>query len=292
MGQMVQIPGGTLLQGSPAWVIDWLDGQDQPLPRIWFGDETPQVKRELPAYLIDRHLVTVAEFGQFVRETGYHTDAERRGFGMLYDADGWAERDGVTWNAPGGPGTSADGFADHPVVHVSWRDARAYALWAGKRLPTETEWEFAARGSGFRIWPWGNGWDPGCANTAEFWAGAMGTLADWRAWWSSQCEKDGPVPRTTSVGAFSPRGDSVFGCADLAGNVYEWTDTISCLYDDATTCDPTVAMAVGKYRVIRGGSWMNFRYQVRCSERMHGDPTGWSSFAHGFRCAKNIGRMP
>jgi len=287
MGQMVRIPGGTFLQGSPPWLIDWLDRQDQPLPRAWFGDETPQRTRELRPYLIDRYPVTVGEFGEFVRQSGYQTDAERRGFGMVYDARGWDERAGVRWNAPGGPGTGIDDYGDHPVVHVSWADASAYARWAGKRLPTESEWEFAARGTHFRIWPWGDEWDAQLANTAEFRAGPLSTLEDWRKWWASMCDRHGPAPQTTAVGAFSGHGDSVFGCGDMAGNVYEWTATLSYLYDDTTTCDPTVRMAAGRYRVIRGGSWMNFRYQVRCSERMHGDPNGWSSFAHGFRCAKN-----
>jgi formylglycine-generating enzyme len=288
MGQLVLIPGGRFLQGSPPWLLDWLDREDQqPLPRQWFADETPQVSQWLAPYLIDRYPVTVGEFGEFVRHTGYRTDAELRGVGMVYGEDGWAEREGVSWYAPGGPGTGIEGYADHPVVHVSWDDANAYSLWAGKRLPTESEWEFAARGADFRIWPWGDAWDAGSANTAEFHAGPLSTLEEWQKWWFSAHAEHGPLPQTTPVGTFSRRGDSAFGCGDMAGNVYEWTSTLSHLYDDATSCDPTVRMATGRYRVIRGGSWMNFRYQVRCSERMHGDPSGWSSFAHGFRCAKD-----
>lgn len=287
MEQMVQIPGGVFLQGSPPWLLDWLDESDQPLPRRWFGDETPQIKVRLEPYLMDRHPVTVADFAAFVRDTGYVTDAERRGFGMLYDDRGWTELDGVTWQTPGGQGTGVEDRDDHPVVNVSWADAGAYARWAGKRLPTEAEWEFAARGPDFRIWPWGDSWDPQNANTSEFHAGRLTTLAAWREWWLRVYAEHGPMPWTTPVGAFAGRGDSPFGCQDMAGNVYEWTSTLSHLYEETTTCDPTVRMAVGRYRVIRGGSWMNFRYQVRCTERMHGDPDGWSSFAHGFRCAKD-----
>ncbi|WP_283133036.1 formylglycine-generating enzyme family protein [Rhizohabitans arisaemae] len=287
MGQMVMIPGGTFLQGSPHWMLDWLDQPGQTLPRIWFGDETPQVERTLRPYRISRYPVTVAEFAAFAATTGYRTDAERHGFSMIYDENGWREREGACWRAPGGPGTGNDGRLDHPVVHVSWRDAVAYAEWAGGRLPTEAEWEFAARGPDFRIWPWGDEWDPGNANTAELRAGPLSSLEQWRAWWASMCAKHGPVPQTTPVGAFSGHGDGYFGCGDMAGNVYEWTSTPSHLYAETTVCDPSVRMAVGHYRVIRGGSWMNFRYQTRCSERMHGDPTGWSSFAHGFRCARD-----
>lgn len=288
MGEMVPVPGGTFQQGSPPWVLDLLEASDQPLPRVWFADETPPHTVTVRPYWIDRHPVTVAEFAEFAERTGHVTDAEERGFGLVYTEKGWREVDGVCWRAPGGPGTSSAGMGDHPVVHVSWFDCVSYAEWAGKRLPTESEWEYAARGGAeFRLWPWGDEWDVRNANTAEFHAGALNALGGWKAWWEATCAEDGPIPRTTPVGAFSKQGDSPFGCADMAGNVYEWTSTLSHLYDDATECDPSVRAAMGRYRVIRGGSWMNFRHQTRCSERMHGDPTGWSSFAHGFRCAKD-----
>jgi sulfatase modifying factor 1 len=287
VGPMVRIPGGTFLQGSPAWLLTWLDEADQPLPQVWFGDETPQVKRSLRPYLLGRYPVTRREFSQFTGETGYLTDAERRGFGMVYGQHGWMELEGVCWRTPDGTHDSTESFPDHPAVHISWNDAKAYADWAGARLPTEAEWEFAARGPDFRIWPWGDTWEPGYANTAEFHAGPLSALDQWREWWGAVCSRHGPVPATTPVGDFSPHGDSVFGCADMAGNVYEWTSTVSRLYDDTAQCDPTVRSILGHYRVIRGGSWMNFRYQIRCSERMHGDPSGWSSFALGFRCARD-----
>jgi len=284
---MIRIPGGEFLQGSPNWLLDLIESTDQVFPRRWFADETPTIARSVPPYYIDRYPVTVGEFREFVRRTGYRTDAERRGFGLVYSENGWIETEGVCWSAPAGPDVAVRDYDDHPVVHVSWGDASAYAQWAGKRLPTETEWEFAARGSDFRIWPWGNTWDPANANTTEYLAGPFTTYAEWQSWWADSCARDGAFPKTTPVGTFSNQGDSIYGCGDMAGNVYEWTSTVSHLYDDAVDCDPTVRLAINRYRVIRGGSWMNLRYQVRCSERMHGDPNGWSSFAHGFRCAKN-----
>lgn len=287
MGKMLRIPGGEFQIGSPPWMLDWLDRADQPQHRIWFCDETPQVSRTVESFLIDKYPVTVGEFREFVDQTGYVTDAQRRGFSMIYRGDAWVEEEGARWDAPGGPGTDAKGCDDHPIVHISWVDANAYAEWAGKRLPTEPEWEFAARGTDFRIWPWGDTWHAGNANTAEFHAGTLTTLGAWQEWWASSCARRGLLPATTPVGAFSAHGDSVFDCSDMAGNVYEWTSSITQLYDDDVQCDPSTRMAIGRYRVIRGGSWMNFRYQTRCSERIHGDPAGWSSFAVGFRCAKD-----
>lgn len=287
MGEMVRVPGGSFAIGTPPWMLDWLDRSDQPLPRIWFHDETPSSMCTVSTFHIDRDPVTVAEFAAFVTETGYQTDAERRGFGMVYGENGWAEWDGAHWRAPGGPGTSSAGMGDHPVVHISFPDAGAYAHWAGKRLPTEKEWEYAARGPQFRIWPWGDEWHDPRANTAEYHAGSLTTLDGWVKWWTSVYERQGAMPLTTPVGTFAVLGESPFGCRDMAGNVYEWTSTRSRLYHPGTEVDPSVRMAMGRYRVIRGGSWMNFRYQARCAERIHGDPEGWSTFAHGFRCARD-----
>lgn len=279
------IQGGPFVQGSPPWLIDWLDAEGQAFPRTWFTDETPQLTVSPEPYWIDRYPVTVAQFRRFVAETGYVTDAERRGGSMVYGEQYWEERDGACWRRPAGHGSSIEGRDAHPVVHISFADATAYAAWCGKRLPTETEWELAARGRPFRIWPWGDVWDSRNANTAEYSAGALGSLESWRKWWRSIYAEHGPMPQTTPVGSFSPRGDSVFGCADMAGNVYEWTSTLAYLYDDSVQCDPTIHAVMGRYRVIRGGSWMNFRYQTRCTERLYGDPSGWSNFALGFRCA-------
>ncbi|PZG24382.1 Sulphatase-modifying factor protein [Micromonospora craterilacus] len=283
-GEMVRVPGGTFLQGSPDRTLDWLESEGQAFPRDWFTDETPQLPVTLPDYLIDRYPVTVAQFAAFVARTGYVTSAERSGGSMVY-SDYWEIREGACWHRPAGYGSGVRNRDDHPVVHISHLDAEAYARWAGRRLPTESEWERAATGPSYRLWPWGDTWDPGNANTAEWTGGTFRGLAEWREWWSAIHAAQGPVPQTTPVGAFSPRGDSVDGCADMTGNVYEWTSTLAHLYAPETRCDPTIHLVMGRSRVIRGGSWMNFRYQVRCAERLYGDPTGWSNFALGFRCA-------
>lgn len=287
MGVMVPVPGGWFLQGSPPWMLDWLDAEAQSFPREWFVDETPQFEVALEPFLIDRCPVTVAEFRDFVTDTGYQTDAERSGFGMVYGPRFWEERRGASWRRPTGVDRGNDDVDDHPVVHISWNDACAYAQWARKRLPTEAEWELAARGFEYRIWPWGNTWDRQKANTAEFHAGPLADRESWWAWWKTVCATRGGEPLTTSVGAFADCASSPFGCCDMAGGVYEWVSTPSFLYDEATECDPAQRMTTGRYRGIRGGSWMNFRYQVRCSERMYGNPNGWSNFAVGFRCAQD-----
>ncbi len=287
MGDMVRIPGTTFLLGSPPWVLDWLAAEGQSFPTEWFRDETPQLEATVAPFWIDRYPTTVERFAEFVAATGYVTDAERAGSGIVYGERFWEERPGACWRRPGGEGTTLEGRTDHPVTHVSWNDASAYARWAGARLPTEAEWELAARGPDYRIWPWGDEWDPANANTVELRTGPLGTREAWWEWWKSVCAAQGPMPLTTPVGSFSGRGDSVYGCSDMAGNVYEWVATTGFLYDEATECDPALRMAMGTFRGIRGGSWMNFRYQVRCSERMYGDPAGWSNFAVGFRCAQD-----
>ncbi|MER7013627.1 SUMF1/EgtB/PvdO family nonheme iron enzyme [Saccharopolyspora sp. NPDC000359] len=284
MTDMITITGGEFTPGAPPDQLDWLQTEGQAFPPEWFADEAAAHAVVLPDYRIDRFPVTVAQFREFVRDTGYRTDAERNGYGLVYTERYWAELEGACWSAPAGPGVDPDERDDHPVVHISWPDAAAYASWAGKRLPTEVEWEFAARGRTGRLWPWGDTWDRTRANTAEFHAGELTSLEQWKGWWQGLHAKGGPVPQTTPVGAF-PRGASPSGCQDLAGNVYEWTSSTASSYGGGQECDPTIRSVMGRYRAIRGGSWMNFRYQVRCTERMYGDPDGWSNFALGFRCA-------
>jgi sulfatase modifying factor 1 len=289
---MVLIPGGEALIGSPDWVLDWLVEQGQTYPKEWFADECPQIRTCVQAYYIDRTPVTVEQFARFVEDTGYRTDAERQGFGFVF-VQQWEDVPKACWRRPAGEYADAAAAEDHPVVHISWRDANAYAEWCGKRLPTETEWELASRGYEFRLWPWGNEWSRERANTAEYWAGVdIRSTAPWFSWWKAHQEQAGPMPLTTPVGCFQSAGDSVFGVSDMAGNVYEWTSSLCCLRGDSAKYDPMYKAIEGIYRVVRGGSWMNFRYQTRCSERIYADPSGWSNFALGFRCARDAIAAP
>jgi formylglycine-generating enzyme required for sulfatase activity len=286
---LVAVPGGEFDLGSPEWVLDWLEAERQPFPRAWFLDEVPQHRVVVEPFAIDRHPVTVGQFAEFVEDTAYVTVAERRGWGVVYGAEYWEELAGASWREPAGPAAGYVQPADHPVVHVAVEDAEAFASWAGKRLPTEAEWELAARGWNYRLWPWGDTWSSERTNTAERYRGdAMKGPREWRAWWRQRTDATGPIPLTTPVGCFSPDGDSPFGAGDMAGNVYEWTGTPSGLYGPSPGCDESLLRVMGPYRVIRGGSWMSLRYQARTSERLHGDPSGWSCFAMGFRCALTI----
>lgn len=136
-------------------------------------------------------------------------------------------------------------------------------------------------------WPWGNEWDSKRTNSAEYWAGTeMKNLAVWKQWWIEEYLHHGGMPKTTPVGYF-PQNRSSLGVYDMSGNVYEILEDDYPRYDKDRTYDEMYEFLFGKYRSMRGGSWMNFRYQVRCSERMSIDPK-FSNFATGFRCAKDV----
>jgi formylglycine-generating enzyme len=282
--ELVAIGPGEVWLGSPEKHLDEI-AADQHYPRVWFEDECPQHIVEVSSFSIDRCPVTNAAFAAFIDASGYVTTAEEKGFGLVYGADYWTERTGASWRHPAGPHDTIDDRPDHPVVHVTHADAAAYAEWAGMRLPTEVEWEYAAHGPTWNCWPWGDEWDMARANSSEYWARTpIADFTAWRAWWSDQHERHGGVPATLPVGTFSPEGDSPFGVADMAGNVAEWTSTRYHMYSKDQAYDPVYMTASNRYMVVRGGGWMNFRYQVRTSERIACHPA-YANFAIGFRCA-------
>jgi sulfatase modifying factor 1 len=179
-----------------------------------YGDNKQEMS--LPEFWIDRSPVTNREFACFVKATGYKTTAEKTGLGYAYTGSKWEDIPGMDWRHPGGLNTDIQGKWEHPVVKVSWVDAVAYAHWTGKRLLTEQEWEKAARGLDGRVYPWGNQ-EPT----------------------RMLCNLDRNENGTTSVGTYSPQGDSPYGCADMAGNVWEWTASE---HENVT-------------RILHGGSW-------------------------------------
>jgi formylglycine-generating enzyme required for sulfatase activity len=221
---VVEIPAGPFTMGN-----DSADPEDAPAHQV-----------DLPAYDIDRCEVTNSNFAAFVEATGYVTEIENAG------KKNW--RDEFT-----------EGKESHPVTRVNWSDAAAYCEWLGKRLPTEAEWEKAARGEDGRSFPWGNDWDPSKANVKE--TGLRDTVA---------------------VGSFGT-GASPYGVEDLVGNVWEWTADWYQAYPGNTAGDPYYGE---QCRVTRGGGWFDEEPQANTFNRNCGVPDTTSSDELGFRCAR------
>jgi formylglycine-generating enzyme required for sulfatase activity len=257
--QMVVVPSGTFWMGSAASETGRA------------GDEGPRHQTKIvEPFAISRYEVTVAQFRRFVESSGYRTDAEADG-GCFYFAGGWEIAPGKDWRAPPGFGQEAD----HPVVCVSFNDAVAYARWlaqqtgAGYRLPTEAEWEYAARAGSQTSRPWGDDPDEACAvaNVADR------TLKQQHPGdWPEHGCSDG-YAYTAPVGSF---GANAFGLHDVIGNVWEWT--CSGYSDHYAGVEEQCAAGVQSIpRVFRGGSWYNFPAFARTAVR--------SAFAPGFRAA-------
>jgi formylglycine-generating enzyme required for sulfatase activity len=240
--------------------------------------EGPVHEVKVDAFWIDRHAVTVAAFAAFVKVTGYRTEAEREGWSGVFDiaVGEWKPTRGADWRHPEGPGSKA--AADEPVVQVSWDDAVAYASWAGKRLPTEAEWEKAARGGLVgKTYSWGDTLRPGGRYLANFWQGtfpAHNTVAD-------------GYLRRAPVGRFPPNG---YGLYDMTGNVWEWcADIWDPDYYSRSPRDNPKGAATGTERVIRGGSWMcaeNYCRGFRVAARNH-TPHDSGLTNLGFRCVRD-----
>ena len=239
---MVQIPAGSFTMGT-----------DDPRAT----DERPGHQVFLSAFYIDKCEVTNAHFRSFAEATGYLTTAEQ---------EGTTERqDGIDWRHPEGPDSDISQRLDHPVVYVSWHDARAYCTWKGKRLPTEAEWEKSARGTDGRMWPWGEVYEEGRANT---WGREDGH------------EKTGPV-------AAFPSGASPYGVLDMAGNVWEWCADwyVQDYYARGVDKDPQ-GPEKGCFKILRGGSWINPESVLRSSNRFEILPVDRGPYV-GFRCARS-----
>ncbi|GGZ08350.1 hypothetical protein GCM10010365_29500 [Streptomyces poonensis] len=229
-------------------------------------------------FRIDATAVTNARFAGFVRATGYRTEAERYGssfvfhlllhprardsvLGAVAGAPWWLGVEGACWSAPEGPGSDVEGRADHLVVHVSYHDALAYCAWAGARLPTEAEWEYAARGGlEGRRYPWGDDFD---ADRMNIWQGDFPRVST----------RPGGATGTVPVDAYGPNGSGLY---NTSGNVWEW-------------CADRFPPA-GTERVIRGGSYLchaSYCNRYRVAARSRNTPD--SSTGHGgFRCAWDV----
>lgn len=241
--------------------------------------ESPVHKVKVNAFLIDEHEVTVAEFARFVEATGYKTEAEKFGWSGVFDmkTGEWERSAGADWRHPDGPASVAR--SDEPVCQISWNDANAYAGWAGKRLPTEAEWEYAARGGlAGKKYAWGDDLRPNGTPVANWWQGTFP---------SQNTGEDGFIKRSP-VKSFAPNG---FGLYDVAGNVWEWcADRYDDEYYARSPEDNPKGPEAGPEHVIRGGSWMcaeNFCTNYRVAARSHATPdTGLNNL--GFRCVRDV----
>jgi len=238
-----------------------------------FNDELPPHEVRVDAFYIDKYEVTNRQFREFVDATGYITDAERHGVSEVIvpvdQADtpilgtdiGWKSIKGATWRTPEGPGSSIDQLMAYPVVHVSWNDANAYAEWVGKRLPTEAEWERAARGGSGTNWFWSDELD-----SVGKYANLYGEHR--RDYVYSEEALDGYY-KTAPVGSLQPNG---YGLYDTAGNVSEWvSDWYQYDYFSNSPVDNPKGPEGGDYKVVKGGVWYLCECYLRPANREPGE---------------------
>jgi formylglycine-generating enzyme required for sulfatase activity len=263
---MVELGGGFLMGTADA------DGFPQ-------DREGPVREVEVEPFWIDPLAVTNSRFAEFVEATGHLTEAEREGWSFVFggllpddfpatraiaDATWWRQVMGADWRHPEGPQSGIDERLEHPVVHVSWNDAAAFCAWAGMRLPSEQEWEYAARGGlEQRRFPWGDELEPGGIHRMNVWQGSFpgrNTLDDG---WLGTCPVD----------EYEPNG---FGLMNTSGNVWEW-------------CAGLFSPVDPDEKAIRGGSYLchaSYCNRYRVAARSHN--TAASSTGNtGFRCARD-----
>jgi formylglycine-generating enzyme len=289
---MIWIPGGAFLMGSNAF----------------YREERPVRRERLQGFWMDAHPVTNVQFRQFVGATGYVTLCERQPDPCAYpDADPsllvpgsivfrksrgpidlrdhrawWEYVPGANWQHPKGPESSIEGRDDHPVVHVAFEDACAYAAWAGKTLPREAEWEFAARGGvDGATYAWGDEFAPNGRAMANTWHGRF----PWENLGANGYEGTSPV------NAFPPNG---YGLFDMIGNVWEWTASVFAIPNaenpKTSCCEAGMPGGQLARRVVKGGSHLcapNYCLRYRPAARQ-GETVDTSTCHIGFRCVRRV----
>lgn len=263
---MVLIKGGSFQMGS-----------DHGMPY-----EAPVHEVTVKSFYMDKTEVSVADFAKFVAATDYVTEAEKFGSSGVFDvtARQWTMKQNVSWRHPEGENSNA--APNEPVCQISWNDAVAYAKWAGKRLPTEAEWEYAARGGlKNKEYSWGDELKPNGVIMANYWQGEFPI---------QNLNEDG-FQKRAPVKSFAANG---YGLYDMAGNVWEWTADwyADDYYEKSPQQNPTGAEN-GEERVMRGGSWMcagNFCTNYRVAGRSHSTPeTGLNNV--GFRLVRDVNEL-
>jgi sulfatase modifying factor 1 len=279
---MVALPGGTFLMGT-----DYKRG----FPADGEGPVRPV---SLSPFSIDTYPVTNADFAAFVTATDFRTEAETFAWSFVFwahipndrfeelvedtvaQAPWWCKVPGASWKHPLGPGSGIEDRLNHPVVHVSWNDATAYAAWARKKLPTEAQWEFAARGGlEQKLYPWGDHLTPGGKHLCNVWQGQF-PLND--------TAEDG-YAGTCPVDSFPANG---YGLYSVIGNVWEWcADWFHTAFLAKPVLDPA-GPPVGQSKVMKGGSFLchaSYCNRYRVAARTSNTPDSSASNI-GFRCVR------
>jgi len=265
---MVLVPAGEFTMGSDS--SDWSIGVGN-YPIANADSSRPAHIVKLDGFWIYQTEVTNDMFRIFIQESNYQTDAERAGKSSAYiPPDAWGYVTGANWQHPLGPSSDLSNLGDHPVVHVSWNDANAYCQWAGGRLPTEAEWEKAARGTDALIYPWGNTINCSVANYED----KTGQMC---------------VGNTTPVKSYEG-GKSIYGAYDMVGNVWEWVnDWYSTTYYQNSPLLNPLGPSSGSDKVMRGGSYIDsgLCWIANTINRCWGGPSD-SHGDVGFRCVSSV----
>ena len=285
---MALVPGGEFLMGTEDPGGFPADG------------EGPVRSVRVNSFYIDTYTVTNEQFERFARETNYRTDAERFGWSFVFhmfvgakarrtaeqaaaEAPWWWVINGAYWRRPDGPGSNLKQRWNHPATHISWNDATAYCEWAGKRLPTEAEWEFAARGGlSQKRYAWGDDLTPDGEHRCNIWQGVF----------PDENSADDGHKGTAPVDAYEPNG---YGLYNVAGNVWEWTrDWFSPTFHIemghiSGPRDNPQGPPSGAFKTIRGGSYLchdSYCNRYRVAARTSNTPDS-STGNLGFRCVRD-----
>ena len=278
---MVRLDGGFFLMGNESPDIFPYDGEG-PVRRV-----------RVDPFYASRFAVTNEQFDEFVRRTGYVSDAERFGWSLVFQnhlapeergvavpgTPWWLRVEGATWAHPEGPDSGIHNRLHYPVVQVSWNDARRYCEWAGVRLPTEAEWEYASRGGlEQKKFPWGDELTPGGRHMCNVWQGRFPDI---------DLAEDGyaaPAP----VNAFQPNG---FGLYNTVGNTWEWcSDYFDAEWRRAATTENPVGPPEGTMRVLKGGSYLcheSYCYRYRNAARTSNTPDSGTTHM-SFRVVRDL----